>query len=142
MLYLTANWLKIVKEQGFIPSSFDESNSDEESDEYETGSESESDGNDNYDAYPNGNIGSYNEDFNHNCSDIDIIGTNNEFVVEDPFCEVNDDDIEYVDDDSKHETHSIHLKNGFILCGTFRKKRRIGIGSLTGAPLEEKGINP
>ena len=125
--------MKIVKEQGFIPRSGYESKSDEESDEYETDYESDND--DNYGAHLNGNINNHNKESNHRCSNID-----NNFVVEDPFFEVKEEDIEFEEEATKHESQTIHLKNGFILCGKFRKKRRVGFGSLSGSPLEEKGM--
>ena len=61
------------------------------------------------------------------------------FVVEDPFIEVKDEEIEHVEEEFKDEPKMIHLRNGYVVCGKFRKKRRCGFGSLSGKPLEEKG---
>ena len=114
---------------GFIPGTCNESDSDEDSEEYETDDESESD--DSEDAKLSRRIRNIRRKLH--CND---------FIVQDPFFEVKDEDIDFTDDASKYEIQSVHLKNGFVLTGKFRKKRRVGHGSLTGAPLENKGIQP
>ena len=71
-----------------------------------------------------------------------MMSLKDEFVVEDPFVEVKDGDIESVETDFTGDgTRIVHLKNGLMLWGKFRRKRRCGIGSLTGAPLEARGKN-
>ena len=63
-----------------------------------------------------------------------------EFVVEDPFVEVKDEDIKSVETDFNDDgSRIIHLKNGLMLWGKFKRKRRYGLGSMSGAPLEAKG---
>ena len=61
------------------------------------------------------------------------------FVIEDPFIEVKDEEIDHTEETFKDEPKMIHLRNGYVVCGKFRKKRRCGYGSLSGKPLEERG---
>jgi len=137
---MIATWFESVKNQGFIPNAYFESESEEESDDYETDTESETDDDDDTN---NRILTSKKNNSSADCninSNIDLYYKTDTFVVEDPFIEVKDEHIDYIDDSSTDDAQMIHLKNGFILCGKFRKKRRCGFGSLTGASLERKGI--
>ena len=61
------------------------------------------------------------------------------FIIEDPFIEVKDEEIDHTEETFEDEPKMIHFRNGYVVCGKFRKKRRCGYGSLSGKPLEEKG---
>ena len=132
-LLFVATWFDCVKNQGFIPNACFESESEEETDDYETDTEYETDNDDANNQYQTFKRHNQSNDCNIN-SNIDNDYTTETFVVEDPFVEVKDEQIECTDDSS-----TIHLKNGFTLCGKFRKKRRCGFGGLTGPSLERKG---
>ena len=130
--------MKNVQRQGFLPTSYyDEFTSDEES----SSEESESDSEDEspytkFQQYGGANQSSRNNRF----SCIISKRIKDEFVVEDPFIEVKDEDIESVETDFNDDgTRIIHLKNGLMLWGKFKRKRRYGLGSLSGAPLEARG---
>ena len=126
----------MIKDQGFIPHPDYESASDEEdSDEYENDAETESD-DDNSNIY----FRSRNERSTRNGYKRPTKYKDNSFVIEDPFFEVKDEHIDHLDESSTEETQLIHLKNGFIISGRFRKRRRCGLGRLAGPSLEAKGI--
>ena len=112
--------------------------SEDESDDYETDTEYETDDDDSGNQHGTFKGQDQSTDCNINCN-IDLYGKQEMFVVEDPFIEVKDEQIECVDEYSTDEVQIYHLKNGFTLCGKLRKKRRCGFGSLTGASLERKG---
>ena len=134
MLYLsTANWLKAIEKQGFISNSIYESDSDGD----EEGVNHVSDAN------PNRRVNA-NYKLNHASPKISILDDTDGFVVEDPYVEVKDEDIEYVDDELLYDRNcrEIHLKNGLILSGEFRKKKRVGYGMLSGPALERRGKIP
>ena len=61
------------------------------------------------------------------------------FVIEDPFIEIKDEEIDHAEETFKDEPKMIHLRNGYVICGKLRKKKRCGCGSLSGKPLEERG---
>lgn len=134
LIYI-ASWLKNVEHQGFLPTSYyDEFNSEEESSSEE--SESESEDESPYSQFLHFGKASQASMKRYSC----ILNLKDEFVVEDPFVEVKDEDIKSVETDFNDDgTRIIHLKNGLMLWGKFRRKRRYGLGSITGAPLEAKG---
>ena len=127
--------MKNVEHQGFLPTSYyDEFNSEEESSSEE--SESESEDESPYSQFLHFGKASQASMKRYSC----ILNLKDEFVVEDPFVEVKDEDIKSVETDFNDDgTRIIHLKNGLMLWGKFRRKRRYGLGSITGAPLEAKG---
>lgn len=130
--------MKNVQRQGFLPTSYyDEFTSDEESSTEESESDSEDESPyTKFQQYGAANQSSRNNRF----SCIISKRLKDEFVVEDPFVEVKDEDIESVETDFNDDgTRIIHLKNGLMLWGKFKRKRRYGLGSLSGAPLEAKG---
>ena len=124
--------MKNVERQGFLPTSYyDEFTSDEESSSEE--SESDSDDESPYTKFQQ--YGGANQSSRSNRFSC-IISKH----LKDPFVEVKDEDIESVETDFNDDgTRIIHLKNGLILWGKFKRKRRYGLGSLSGAPLEAKG---
>ena len=125
-----------MKNQGFIPNSSFQSVREDESDDYETDSEYETDDDDNDSSNQHGSFKGQDQSTDSNTnSNGDLYYKSEMFVVEDPFIEVKDEQIECVDESSE----MIHLKSGFTLCGKLRKKRRCGFGSLTGVSLERKG---
>ena len=133
-----ATWFESVKNQGFIPNSSFQSVSEDESDDYKTDTEYETVDDDSGNQHSTFQGQEQSSDCNIN-SNIDLYCKSKIFVVEDPFIEVKDEQIECVDEYSTDEVQIYHLKNGFTLCGKLRKKRRCGFGSLTGASLERKG---
>ena len=136
MFYLsTANWLKAIKKQSFISNSLYESDNDGETEEV----------NHNANANTSRKVNT-NYNLSHNSpkiTKISILDNTDGFVVEDPYVEVKDDDIEYVDDELVYDRNcrEIHLKNGLVLSGEFRKKKRVGYGMLSGPALERRGNN-
>ena len=132
-----------MKTQGFIPNACFDPESEEWSDDYETDTEYETDDDDTNNQYQTSKKHNQLTDCNINSNTDHYYKILQKykipFVVEDPFIEVKDEQIECTDESSTEETQIIHLKNGFTLCGNFRKKRRCGVGSLTGASLERKG---
>ena len=133
MFYLsTANWLKAIEKQGFISNSIYESDSDGDAEEV----------NHVRDDNPNRKVNA-NYKLNHAYPKISILDDTDGFVVEDPYIEVKDEDVKYVDDELLYDRNcrEIHLKNGLILSGEFRKKKRVGYGMLSGPALERRGNN-
>lgn len=108
-----ASWLKNVEHQGFLPTSYyDEFNSEEESSSEE--SESESEDESPYSQFLHFGKASQASMKRYSC----ILNLKDEFVVEDPFVEVKDEDIKSVETDFNDDgTRIIHLKNGLMLWG-------------------------
>ena len=127
--------MKNVEHQGFLPTSYyDGFTSEEESSSEESDSESEDESP--YSQFLHYGRANQPSHKRFSC----ILNLKDEFVVEDPFVEIKDEDIKSVETDFNDDgTRIIHLKNGLILWGKFRRKRRCGLGSISGGPLEAKG---